>query len=152
MKVIVQRAIDASVKVNEKIVGSIPKGIVLLVGFTAGDNEETIKKMASKIINLRIFEDDNGKMNLALKDVNGQILSISQFTLYATLDGRRPSFTKALNYNDAKDLYEVFNNELKKYDIIVETGIFGEDMKVNFTNDGPVTIIIDSKVDLLIRE
>ena len=148
MKVIVQRAIDASVKVNEKIVGSIPKGIVLLVGFTAGDNEETIKKMASKIINLRIFEDDNGKMNLALKDVNGQILSISQFTLYATLDGRRPSFTKALNYNDAKDLYEVFNNELKKYDIIVETGIFGEDMKVNFTNDGPVTIIIDSKVDL----
>ena len=148
MKVIVQRAVDASVKVNEKIVGSIPKGIVLLVGFTAGDNEETIKKMASKIINLRIFEDDNGKMNLALKDVNGQILSISQFTLYATLDGRRPSFTKALNYNDAKDLYEVFNNELKKYDIIVETGIFGEDMKVNFTNDGPVTIIIDSKVDL----
>ena len=79
---------------------------------------------------------------------NGDILSISQFTLYATLDGRRPSFTKALNYNDAKDLYEVFNNELKKYDIIVETGIFGEDMKVNFTNDGPVTIIIDSKVDL----
>lgn len=148
MKVIVQRAVDASVKVNEKIVGSIPKGYVLLVGFTAGDNEETIKKMASKIINLRIFEDDNGKMNLALKDVNGQILSISQFTLYATLDGRRPSFTRALNYNDAKDLYEVFNNELKKYDIIVETGIFGEDMKVNFTNDGPVTIIIDSKVDL----
>lgn len=148
MKVIVQRAVDASVKVNEKIVGSIPKGIVLLVGFTDGDNEETIKKMASKIINLRIFEDDNGKMNLALKDVNGQILSISQFTLYATLDGRRPSFTKALNYNAAKDLYEVFNNELKKYDIIVETGIFGEDMKVNFTNDGPVTIIIDSKVDL----
>lgn len=148
MKVIVQRAVDASVKINEKIVGSIPKGIVMLVGFTDGDNEETIKKMASKIINLRIFEDDNGKMNLALKDVNGQILSISQFTLYAILDGRRPSFTKALNYNDAKDLYEVFNNELKKYDIIVETGIFGEDMKVNFTNDGPVTIIIDSKVDL----
>ena len=148
MKVIVQRAVDASVKVNEKIVGSIPKGIVLLVGFTAGDNEETIKKMASKIINLRIFEDDNGKMNLALKDVNGQILSISQFTLYATLDGRRPSFTRALNYNDAKDIYEVFNNELKKYDVNVETGIFGEDMKVNFTNDGPVTIIIDSKVDL----
>ena len=148
MKVIVQRAVDASVKVNEKIVWNIPKGYVLLVGFTNDDNEEIINKIANKIINLRIFEDDNGKMNLALKDVNGQILSISQFTLYATLDGRRPSFTKALNYNDAKKLYEIFNNELKKYDVNVETGIFGEDMKVNFTNDGPVTIIKDSKVDL----
>ena len=148
MKVIVQRAVDASVKVNEKIVGNIPKGYVLLVGFTNDDNEEIINKIANKIINLRIFEDDNGKMNLSLKDINGEILSISQFTLYASLDGRRPSFTKALNYNDAKKLYEIFNNELKKYDVNVETGIFGEDMKVNFTNDGPVTIIIDSKVDL----
>ena len=106
-------------------------------------SKNSTKKLSFEIINKwRI------SISEVLKDVNGQILSISQFTLYATLDGRRPSFTRALNYNDAKDLYEVFNNELKKYDIIVETGIFGEDMKVNFTNDGTVTIIIDSKVDL----
>ena len=100
--------------------------------------------MAKKIINLRIFEDENNKMNYDIKKIDGQILLISQFTLYSILDGNRPSFKDALNYKDAKALYEKFIEELRKYDIKVETGIFGEDMKVSLVNDGPVTILIDS--------
>lgn len=145
MRVIVQRCKNASVKVNDKIIGKIDKGYLLFVGFTNGDNENVIKKMAKKIVNLRIFEDKNDKMNLSLKEVNASILSVSQFTLYAKLNGRRPSFTDALNYNDAKKLYEYFNLELEKQDVKVENGIFGADMKVNLLNDGPVTIIIDSE-------
>lgn len=145
MRVVVQRCKNASVKVNDKIIGKIDKGYLLFVGFTNGDNENVIKKMAKKIVNLRIFEDKNDKMNLSLKEVNASILSVSQFTLYAKLNGRRPSFTDALNYNDAKKLYEYFNLELEKQDIKVENGIFGADMKVNLLNDGPVTIIIDSE-------
>lgn len=145
MRVIVQRCKNASVKVNDKIIGKIDKGYLLFVGFTNGDNENIIKKMAKKIVNLRIFEDKNDKMNLSLKEVNASILSVSQFTLYAKLNGRRPSFTDALNYNDAKKLYEYFNLELEKQDVKVENGIFGADMKVNLLNDGPVTIIIDSE-------
>lgn len=145
MRVVVQRCKNASVKVNDKIIGKIDKGYLLLVGFTNGDNENVIKKMAKKIVNLRIFEDKNDKMNLSLKEVNASILSVSQFTLYAKLNGRRPSFTDALNYNDAKKLYEYFNLELEKQDVKVENGIFGADMKVNLLNDGPVTIIIDSE-------
>ncbi len=144
MRVIVQRSLLSDVKINNKINGKIDKGYVLLVGFTIGDNIETIKKMVNKIINLRIFEDENEKMNLDIKSINGKILSISQFTLYAKLNGRRPSFTDALNYSDASLLYDMFNEELRKSGIIVETGIFGEDMKVSIINDGPVTIIIDS--------
>lgn len=147
MKVVVQRSIDASCKVNDNIVGKINKGYLLLVGFTLGDDEKIVDKMANKIINLRIFEDENDKMNLSLNDVNGDILSISQFTLYATLKGRRPSFINALNYDDAKKLYKIFNDKLRSYNIKVEEGIFGADMKISFTNDGPVTIIIDSKED-----
>ena len=144
MRVIVQRSLLSDVKINNKINGKIDKGYVLLVGFTIGDNIETIKKMVNKIINLRIFEDENEKMNLDIKSINGKILSISQFTLYAKLNGRRPSFTDALNSSDASLLYDMFNEELRKSGIIVETGIFGEDMKVSIINDGPVTIIIDS--------
>ena len=145
MRVVVQRCKNASVKVNDKIIGKIDKGYLLFVGFTNGDNENVIKKMAKKIVNLRIFEDKNNKMNLSLKEVNASILSVSQFTLYAKLNSRRPSFTDALNYNDAKKLYEYFNLELEKQDVKVENGIFGADMKVNLLNDGPVTIIIDSE-------
>lgn len=148
MKVVIQRSKNANVKIDGKITGEIDKGYVLLVGFTKDDNLNIIRKMAQKIINLRIFEDDNEKMNLSIKDVGGSILSISQFTLYATLNGRRPSFTEALEFEKAKELYELFNEELKTYSIKVATGVFGADMKVNLLNDGPVTIIIDSRVDL----
>ena len=145
MRVVVQRVKNASCKVDDKITGKIDDGYLLLVGFTNGDNEDILSKMAEKTVNLRIFEDESGKMNLSLKDVNASILSVSQFTLYAKLNGRRPSFTDALNYNDAKRLYEYFNLELRKYGIEVFEGIFGADMKVSLLNDGPVTIIIDSK-------
>ena len=144
MKVVIQRSLDASVKVNGKIVGKIDKGYVVLVGFSSDDDETVLPKMAKKIINLRIFEDENNKMNYDIKKIDGQILLISQFTLYSILDGNRPSFKDALNYKDAKALYEKFIEELRKYDIKVETGIFGEDMKVSLVNDGPVTILIDS--------
>lgn len=144
MKVVIQRSLDANVKVNSKIVGKIDKGYVVLVGFSSNDDELVLPKMAKKIINLRIFEDENNKMNYDIKKIDGQILLISQFTLYSILDGNRPSFKDALNYKDAKALYEKFIEELRKYDIKVETGIFGEDMKVSLVNDGPVTILIDS--------
>lgn len=147
MRVIVQRSKESSVIIDGKVNGKIDKGFVLLVGFTFGDTKEIVDKMISKIINLRIFSDSDDKLNLSLKDINGEILSISQFTLYAKLNGRRPSFTKALNYDEAKDLYNYFNEELRNLDIKVETGVFGSDMTVNITNDGPVTIIIDSESD-----
>ncbi len=144
MKIVVQRAKNASVKVDGNIIGEINKGYVLFIGFTLDDNEELLDKMADKVVNLRIFEDDNEKMNYDIKDVNGSILSISQFTLYAKLDGRRPSFSNAMKYNEAKRLYELFNKKLKERNINVQTGEFGSDMKVELLNDGPVTIIIDS--------
>ena len=147
MRVVVQRSKESSVIIDGKVNGKIYKGFVLLVGFTFGDTKEIVDKMINKIINLRIFSDSDDKLNLSLKDINGEILSISQFTLYAKLNGRRPSFTKALNYDEAKDLYDYFNEELRNLDINVETGVFGSDMNVNITNDGPVTIIIDSESD-----
>lgn len=145
MRVVVQKCIKASVKIDGKVNGKIDEGYVLLVGFTNGDNKEIIDKMAQKIINLRIIEDENEKLNLSIKDINGKILSISQFTLYSKLNGRRPSFTEALNYKEASTLYDYFNDYLRKYNVDVETGIFGSDMKVSLINDGPTTIIIDSK-------
>lgn len=145
MRVIVQRCKNASVLVNNKKIGSIDKGYLLFVGLKDDDDEETIKKVARKIFNLRIFEDENDKMNLDISKVGGEILSISQFTLYAKLDGRRPSFSKAMAYDQAKKLYNLFNKELEKYNVNVKTGEFGADMKVNLVNDGPVTIIIDSE-------
>ena len=144
MKVLVQRVLSSSVEVDNKIVGQINKGLMLLVGFTDSDTDKEIDYMVDKIINLRIFDDENGVMNKSLIDVNGSILSISQFTLYAdTRKGRRPSYIKALNGDKAILLYDKFNNKLKEENIKVETGIFGADMKVELINDGPVTIIIE---------
>lgn len=145
MKVLVQRSLNSSVSINNKIVGKIDKGLVLLVGFKEKDNEETINKLVKKIINLRIFDDEFGVMNKSLLDINGSILSISQFTLYAnTKKGNRPSYIEALNGEKASPLYDLFNQKLKEQGIIVETGVFGADMKVNITNDGPVTIMLES--------
>lgn len=145
MKVVLQRVSCASVKVDGDVVGNINQGFLLLVGITPSDTEDIIKKVARKCAELRIFEDENGKMNKGLKDVGGSILSISQFTLYADCKkGRRPGFDKAARGDIAQPLYDSFNEELRSYDIHVETGIFGADMKVELLNDGPVTIILDS--------
>ena len=146
MRVLVQKSLEASVKVDGEILGSIDSGLVLLVGFTEGDNEEIIDKMISKTINLRIFEDENGVMNKSFLEVGGSILSISQFTLYAdTRKGRRPSYLKALNGEKSVLLYDLFNKKLKDMNIDVQTGKFGADMKVSLVNDGPTTIILDSE-------
>ena len=145
MKVVVQRSLNSSVSVNNEIVGKIDKGLVLLVGFTYGDNLDIIKYIVNKIINLRIFDDSDNIMNKNVLDIGGSILSISQFTLYADArKGNRPSYINALKSEDAIKLYDEFNKELSKY-INVETGIFGSDMKVNINNDGPVTIILEKE-------
>lgn len=143
MKVVVQRSLNSNVSVNNKVVGKIDYGFVLLVGFKDTDTVDDVDNMVKKIINLRIFADENHKMNRSIMDVKGSILSISQFTLYAILNGRRPSYVKAMNSIDAKKLYDIFNEKLREY-VKVETGIFGADMKVNIVNDGPVSIIIES--------
>lgn len=146
MKVILQRSKNSKVTINGKINGEINHGLVLLSSFTENDTLEIVDKMIDKIINLRIFEDENEKMNLSLLDTKGEILNISQFTLYADCKkGRRPSFVHALNPTEAKELYDYMNEQLKKLNIKTETGIFGADMKVEIYNDGPVTIILDSK-------
>jgi D-aminoacyl-tRNA deacylase len=146
MRVVVQRSKKAKVIVDEKIVGQISKGLVLLVGVTHEDTEADAAFLAEKIANLRIFEDDAGKMNLSLIDVGGEILSISQFTLYGDCrKGRRPNFMDAARPDQANFLYESFNLLLRNKEIKVETGIFGAMMDVELTNDGPVTLIIDSK-------
>ena len=145
MKVVVQRSLSSSVEVDGKIVGKIDKGLVLLVGFTLNDSIKEIEYLVDKIVNLRIFDDENGVMNKSVLDIGGSILSISQFTLYAdTLKGRRPSYKNALNNELASPLYDLFNQKLKEL-VNVETGIFGSDMKVSITNDGPVTIILESR-------
>ena len=144
MKVVVQRAKNAEVKVDNKVVGQIDNGLLLLVGFTKGDSSNEIDYMVNKVINLRIFDDENGVMNKSLKDVEGKILSVSQFTLYAdSKKGNRPSYINALGVPEAVVLYNEFNDKLKEQGTLVETGIFGADMKVSFTNDGPVTIILE---------
>lgn len=143
MKVVVQRVTEASVSVNHQIVGEIKKGLVVLVSFKSGEDAKNIDYIINKLINLRIFDDENGIMNLSVKDVGGSILSISQFTLYAdTSKGNRPSYINALNGEEASLLYEEFNQKLRK-EIAVETGVFKADMKVSLINDGPVTIIIE---------
>ena len=144
MRVLVQRCDKANVKVDSNIVGSIDKGLMILVGFTEGDNFDTIKYMVDKIVNLRVFDDENGIMNKSLLDKSFSILSVSQFTLYGDASkGRRPSYINALNGSLAKPLYDKFNEELRKYGIKVETGIFGADMKVELINDGPGTIMLE---------
>ena len=146
MRVLIQRSKNSSVTIDNKVNGSIDFGYVLLVGFTDGDNEQIVDKMINKILSLRIFEDENGKMNKSIIDEGGSILSISQFTLYAdTKKGNRPSFVQSLEYNKASNLYDYFNLRLKERNIKVETGIFGADMKVSILNDGPVTIFLDSE-------
>ncbi len=143
MRVLVQRSKKSSVKVDNKVVGQISKGMVLFVGFTAGDSEENIDYMIQKILKLRIFDDDNNVMNCNILETNGEVLSISQFTLYAdTKKGNRPSYIKALNSKEASILYQKFNEKLSKY-IKVETGIFQSEMEVSITNDGPITIMLE---------
>lgn len=143
MKVVVQRSKKSSVSVSEKIVNEIDNGMVLLVSFTQGDTIDNILKMTKKIANLRIFDDEEGVMNKSILDVGGEILSISQFTLYGdTTKGNRPSYMKALNGEEAIKLYEIFNEEMNKY-VVTKPGIFGAEMMVNISNDGPVTLIME---------
>ena len=143
MRVIVQRVKEANCKVDGKITGEIKDGFMILVGFTNGDTFDNILKMVKKIINLRIMDDENGVMNKSILDTGGSILSISQFTLYAdTIKGNRPSYVNAMNGEEAIKLYELFNEELRKY-LKVETGIFGADMDISLINNGPVTITLE---------
>ena len=145
MRIVVQRSKEASVSVDNKVVGKIDHGMVILVGFTYNDTIEDIDYMINKVINLRIYDDSEGVMNKSILDVGGSILSISQFTLYAdATKGRRPSYVDALKGEEAIKLYDEFNKRLKEY-INVETGIFGADMKVSLLNDGPVTILLESR-------
>lgn len=143
MRVLVQRCDKANVTVDNKIVGSIDKGMMILVGFTQTDTSENIDYMVDKVLNLRIYDDELGIMNKSILDVGGSILSVSQFTLYAdTKKGRRPSYVNALNGEKSILLYDEFNKKLKEH-IHVETGIFGAEMKVELINDGPVTIMLE---------
>ncbi|WP_338231777.1 D-aminoacyl-tRNA deacylase [Companilactobacillus muriivasis] len=144
MKVVIQRVSQAKVTVDDKILGQIDQGFCLLVAFADADTDETLEYMAHKIANMRVFSDADDKMNLAINDVNGKILSISQFTLYAdTKHGNRPSFTGAGNFADSSKRYDQFNDLLRGYGLTVETGEFGADMQVSLTNDGPVTILME---------
>ncbi|PIC64611.1 D-tyrosyl-tRNA(Tyr) deacylase [Sporosarcina sp. P13] len=146
MRVLLQRAKDASVTVDGEIVGSIETGYVLLVGITHGDSESDANYVAKKIAGLRIYEDEDGKMNRSINEVEGAILSVSQFTLYGNVQkGRRPSFIEAARPEDAEPLWEYFNEQLRVQGLVVETGTFGAMMDVRLTNDGPVTLLIESK-------
>ena len=147
MKILIQRVKKASVSIENEVVGTIDKGLLLFVGFTHDDNEQVIEQMAKKCVELRIFNDDNNKINLSLLDIGGEILSISQFTLYANcLKGRRPSFEKSEKPDSAVNHYNYFNEYLRRnFNIIVQEGVFGEDMKISLINDGPLTIILDSE-------
>ncbi len=144
MKVVLQRVQRASVTISQKRVAQIKNGALLLVGFGQNDDEQTVDYLARKISKSRIFSDQNGKINLAINDVQGQILSVSQFTLYAdTAKGNRPSFVDALNPQQAQKLYELFNEKLRASGCDVQTGVFGADMQVELVNDGPLTIIYE---------
>lgn len=146
MRVVLQRVLNSSVKVEEKVVGKIDQGLLVLVAFTKEDTIDEIKYMVNKIINLRIFDDEEKVMNKSLIDIDGSILSVSQFTLYAdSKKGNRPSYKKALESNEAKKLYEKFNDEFRKLHVKIETGIFGADMQVSLINDGPVSIILEKE-------
>ena len=144
MRVVVQRVINASVEVDGQICGSIKKGLLVFIGVGDGDSENDCKRLADKIINLRIFSDENDKINLSLKDVNGELLIVSQFTLYADCKkGNRPNFTQAAKPDIANAFYEFFVDYCKNLMPVVETGIFGADMKVKLLNDGPFTIVLE---------
>lgn len=143
MKVLLQRVKWAKVEVDSKLVGRIDHGLVLFVGFTEGDDKAKIDYIVKKILNIRVFNDEQGIMNVNIQDINGSVLSVSQFTLYADVtNGNRPSYVKALDKRKAVLLYNYFNNKLKE-SINVASGTFGEDMKVSLLNDGPVTILLE---------
>lgn len=144
MRVVVQKVNKAQVTIDNEVVSKIKRGFLLLVGLREGDELDQVKKAADKIAKMRIFEDEDGKTNLSLKDVNGEILSVSQFTLLAnTKKGNRPSFVEAMRPPKSKDLWENFNKELENRGFHVETGEFGADMQVSLENDGPFTIVLD---------
>ena len=146
MRVVLQRVAHASVTVDEKVIGKIQRGFLLLVGVTHDDTMEDMEYLVRKIVQMRIFEDEEGKLNRSIQDIGGEILSVSQFTLYAeTKKGNRPSFSKAAPGDVAIEMFEQFNGLLRETGIPVETGQFGADMKVELLNDGPVTILLDSK-------
>ena len=146
MRIVLQRVSHASVTVEEKVIGKIQRGFLLLVGVTHDDAMEDMEYLVRKIVQMRIFEDEEGKLNRSIQDIGGEILSVSQFTLYAdTKKGNRPSFSKAAPGDVAIDMFEQFNGLLRDTGIPVETGQFGADMKVELLNDGPVTILLDSK-------
>lgn len=146
MRVVLQRVAHASVAVEEKVIGNIQRGFLLLVGVTHDDAMEDMEYLVRKIVQMRIFEDEEGKLNRSIQDIGGEILSVSQFTLYAdTKKGNRPSFSKAAPGDVALEMFEQFNGLLRETGVPVETGQFGADMKVELLNDGPVTILLDSK-------
>ena len=146
MRIVLQRVSHASVTVEEKVIGQIQRGFLLLVGVTHDDAIEDMEYLVRKIVQMRIFEDEEGKLNRSIQDIGGEILSVSQFTLYAdTKKGNRPSFSKAAPGDVAIEMFEQFNGLLRDTGIPVETGQFGADMKVELLNDGPVTILLDSK-------
>lgn len=144
MKFVIQRVSEASVKVDDSYTGKIKKGYLVLIGVGEGDTQKDADKYIRKMINLRIFEDENGKTNLSLKDVEGELLLVSQFTLYANCKkGNRPSFTEAGNPKKAEELYEYIIDECKKEIAIVQTGVFGAHMEVSLINDGPFTVVLE---------
>ncbi len=146
MRIVIQRVSKASVSIDEEVVGQIARGFMVLVGVEEADSQEDVDYLVRKTANMRIFEDEEGKMNISLKDVGGQVLSISQFTLHAnTKKGNRPSFVDAARPDHSLPLYEAYNEGLRQEGLTVETGEFGADMQVSLINDGPVTIVIDSK-------
>ncbi len=146
MRILLQRVNRASVTIDGELISSIGRGVLLFVGFTHGDNIATLNKMADKVSKLRIFEDENGKTNKSISDVDGSFLSVSQFTLYGNAkEGNRPSFVEAMGIEEAKAMYALWNNLLKERYPKVEIGVFQADMKVDLENDGPFTLLLDSK-------
>lgn len=146
MKIVIQRVSESSVKVDDKIVGEIQQGLMLLIGIDETDEQEDANWLVKKVLDLRIFSDENDKLNLSVTDIEGEILCISQFTIIVDYKkGNRPSFIKAAKPDKAIPLFEYFKSELKKSGLKIESGIFGADMKVTLINDGPVTIVMDSK-------
>ncbi|GAF41382.1 D-tyrosyl-tRNA(Tyr) deacylase [Agrilactobacillus composti DSM 18527 = JCM 14202] len=145
MRIVLQRVSQAQVEIDKQVVGAIPQGFVLLVGIQANDTQAEIDYLVHKIVNLRVFTDAEGKMNLPISQVNGQILSISQFTLYAdTKKGNRPSYTHAAKPEISEPIYHAFNTALRRAGLEVAEGVFGADMQVSLVNDGPVTIVFDT--------